>query len=274
MRKGFTLVELSLSIVFIAVLSIIIMLLINNAIVSYRRGLILNQLNTVGMDLVDDVRSVVQASPSGTVVGLCNGLEEGKDDCVVDGGSKFVSVTVKGKVGEMENVPLYGAFCTGLYSYVWNSGYFFGEEASNIRVGESSVSAITNGSDSFRLVKVRDKKRAVCRNAVTDKYEIGTFSLQEYDNEGRLVPMEIEEDVLASDNNNNLAIYDFSAPVPATNSDASASFYSVSFILGTIQGGINVVVSGNFCKAPTETNENFNYCAINKFNFAAQAIGS
>ena len=127
-RSGFTLVELSLSIVFISILSVAVALIISNAISAYHRGVIMNQVNTTGMDLVDDVRSVVQASPSGMVAGLCNGLEEGKDDCVADGGSKFVSVTVKGKVGEMENVPLYGAFCTGLYSYVWNSGYFFNEE--------------------------------------------------------------------------------------------------------------------------------------------------
>ena len=33
--------------------------------------------------------------------------------------------------------------------------------------------------------------------------------------------------------------------------------------------------SGNFCKTPEsfESDENFDYCAINKFNFAAQAIG-
>ena len=60
---------------------------------------------------------------------------------------------------------------------------------------------------------------------------------------------------------------------PATNDLGKASFYSVSFILGTVQGGINVMSSGNFCKAPEEDDSNFDYCAINKFNFAAQATG-
>ena len=54
-KKGFTLVELSLSIAFIAILSITVALIINDAISTYRRGLTLNQINTVGMDLVDDM---------------------------------------------------------------------------------------------------------------------------------------------------------------------------------------------------------------------------
>lgn len=54
-KAGFTLVELSLSIAFIAVLSITIVLIINDAISTYRRGLTLNQINTTGMDLVDEI---------------------------------------------------------------------------------------------------------------------------------------------------------------------------------------------------------------------------
>lgn len=56
MKAGFTLVELSLSIVLIAVLSIIVISMINNAVSAYHRGLVLNQVNTVGMGLVDDMR--------------------------------------------------------------------------------------------------------------------------------------------------------------------------------------------------------------------------
>ena len=61
-RRGFTLVELSLSLVFISILSLTIVLMINNAVESYQRGVTLNQINTVGMDLVDDIRTAVQNS--------------------------------------------------------------------------------------------------------------------------------------------------------------------------------------------------------------------
>ena len=42
-----------------------------------------------------------------------------------------------------------------------------------------------------------------------------------------------------------------------------------------MQGGINVTAAGNFCAAPNDygNDQNFDYCSINKFNFAARATG-
>ena len=49
----------------------------------------------------------------------------------------------------------------------------------------------------------------------------------------------------------------------------------MSFILGTLRGGANVNVSGEFCATPGSNSsvEDFDYCAINKFNFAARTLG-
>ena len=81
-------------------------------------------------------------------------------------------------------------------------------------------------------------------------------------------------ELLSADGNNNMVLYDLSAAAPAYNGLNNALFYSMSFVLGTVQGGINVKASGNFCATPDEyTIENFDYCAINKFNVAVQAIG-
>ncbi len=79
-KKGFTLVELSLSIAFIAILSITIALIINDAISTYRRGLTLNQINTTGMDLVDDIRTAVQNSPATPPIDTCGNYESGEDN--------------------------------------------------------------------------------------------------------------------------------------------------------------------------------------------------
>ena len=129
-KKGFTLVELSLSIAFIAILSITIALIINDAISTYRRGLTLNQINTTGMDLVDDIRTAVQNSPATPPIDKCGNYESGEDNfqknCEKDSGAKLMNVTKTGEVeGVGEDAPLYGAFCTGAYSYIWNSGYLF-----------------------------------------------------------------------------------------------------------------------------------------------------
>ncbi len=286
MKSGFTLIELSLSIVFISILSIIIVLLINNSITSYRRGMTLNNINTVGMDLVDEMRMVVQSSPSGAVIRLCDDFEneETQNNCRNDNGRKFVSAVLSGDIeldGEGAHVPLLGAFCTGSYSYIWNSGYFFNIKVEGVtafsavayKLGDSETSKPLESGDKFKLVKVKDKNRNACRNLVNDKYEVeltgdsGQISIGEVNGAPEL------EELLAS-GSGSLAIYDFSAMAPAMNESGEASFYSMSFILGTVQGGINVVASGNFCKTrPADEGENFDYCAINKFNFAAQAIG-
>ena len=63
MKRGFTMVELSLAIALIGVLSIIVLLMIRNAVSAYHKGMVLNQINTVGMGVVDDMRSALQSSP-------------------------------------------------------------------------------------------------------------------------------------------------------------------------------------------------------------------
>ena len=295
-KKGFTLVELSLSIAFIAILSITIALIINDAISTYRRGLTLNQINTVGMDLVDDMRAAIQNSPAKVITEICDDVFKGngsreteqRDNCKKDGGRKFVSVMklsensdgVKIKGEEEEGVPLYGAFCTGAYSYVWNSGYLFTEENSDLEGVKASLSyeyddVEYDDRDDFRLIKVRDENRGVCRSAL-DLDNENNKNYSEKDTNQFVAGKITEEPVVllsgSGDTANALALYDLSVPAPAANG-VNATFYAVSFILGTVQGGINVMSNGNFCATPDKYDSNFDYCAINKFNFAAQANG-
>ena len=71
-----------------------------------------------------------------------------------------------------------------------------------------------------------------------------------------------------------MAIYDISSTAPAASPDKANMFYSVSFILGTTRGGANIKANGKSCAAPQDSAlADFDYCAINKFNFAVQANG-
>ena len=300
-REGFTLIELSLSIVFVSILSLTIVLIITNTVKAYQRGLILNQVNTVGMDIVDDMRLAIQNASTRSSEDYCLSVYANSSDpinlCKNDGAYNFVSVTRSGtvtmsgkKIGD--NIPLFGAFCTGTYSYLWNSGYFNAEGAKVEGTGRatftyknSSGSTVTNST--FRLLKVRDDSRAVCTSAVFSNgtnYKISglaggvisnKFNITKFAN----VP-EDPVDLLILDgsgsdrSNNDLALYDLEVPRPAEDKADSNVFYSVSFILGTLRGGINIRANGKNCATPSDlVNENFNYCAINKFNFAAQASG-
>lgn len=271
-KKGFTLVELSLSIAFIAILSITIALIINDAISTYRRGLTLNQINTTGMDLVDDIRTAVQNSPASSPRNSCkNYKDDFQKNCEENNGMRLMNVAKTGKVNNIEDTPLYGAFCTGAYSYIWNSGYLFLENG-----GNKATYAVYEGDkkteewNDFRLLKVEDRQRAVCGSVLPDKYNNSEDIESEFKgkDKGPVV-------LLANDGANPLALYSFTSALPAVDGLNSAAFYSMSFILGTVQGGINVMSMGNFCAAPEsfDSAENFDYCAINKFNFAAQANG-
>ncbi len=305
-KIGFTLVELSLSIAFISILSIIIVVIINNTLSSYRRGLTLNKINSTGMDLVDDIRSAIQNSSNKSLTELCERRYKQEtnnttnyNNCINDGARNFVVVTRSATVntgrGTIYNVPVYGAFCTGTYSYIWNSGYFSKENGYTISGGVSSPAELKymdiNGDvktkSGFKLLKLEDDDRAVCTSAVfgtdpqstTHYYKINSqspinkssvFDITKYQ-----VIQDEPIDILASDSENNLAIYDFWSAKPAESKSKYGLFYVASFVLGTLQGGINVKAAGDFCATPANLSlENMDYCAINKFNIASQAMGA
>lgn len=310
-KNGFTLVELSLSIAFIAVLSIIIVVIINNTISSYRRGLTLNKINSVGMDLADDIRAAIQNSSSRAVTSLCSihypeSSVVGSDymNCVENGARNFVSVarlaTVRRKVDNVvigDDIPVYGAFCTGYYSYIWNSGYFSddyivdGTESASLRY-RGADNAVKTASN-FKLLKLEDDSRSVCVSAVlgsdpnaSTKYytvqthgsasgrKINNDGLSEFNISNYTTTLEEPIDILANDTENDLALYDFWSAAPAESKSQYGLFYVTTFTLGTKSGGINIKANGNFCATPADYQmENLDYCAINKFNIASQAMG-
>ena len=321
MKRGFTLVELSLALALIGVLSIIVVLMISNAVSAYHRGLTLNQINTVGMALVDDMRAAVQASPGRfNYESDCKSAYEGTsklNDCIEDKAASFVFIERKAKVRvgstEFSGEPVYGAFCTGKYSYIWNSGYFFNDRndytvQSGVSAATFSYSYIEGGTrrdvatpvTGFKLLKVEDNNRAVCKAAAgvaraTPDYMDGVRAGSELGNNFDITCKDLDEyhvpvgvcdavdkdtidtDILDKNKGyGGMALYDLTAMPPASSPGTNNLFYAVSFILGTVQGGINVNTSGNYCATPEGYNasvENFDYCAINKFNFAAQATG-
>lgn len=295
-KKGFTLIELSLAIAFIGILSLAVALIITNIISAYRRGLTLNQVNTVGAAVVEDLRIAIKESPVRSAVGVCDDFYNGKNDysqtsnCERDEAMNLISVAVKANVQvgvRMINVPIYGAICTGNYSYVWNSGYFFN---SDYKVSDGNIEAAifsyNNGKTNvnisdFKLLKVKDGRRVVCQS-LNSKAHYGLDIVKSGNHPVFSVGYLEEEprDILKNSSfevENNLAVYYLNTAVPVVNEKAHNSLYKVSMILGTVQGGINVASKGNFCTTPedyqNDSVENFDYCSINKFNFAIQANG-
>lgn len=298
-KQGFTMVELSLSIVFIAVLSVTVVILINNAVSSYHKGITFNQLNTAGMAIVEDIRTTIQGSPATEPKSDCTNEYSGDvvNDCEEDEALSFVYMEQKATVtykdgssvindGDSENknsqVPIYGVFCTGAYSYLWNSGYLDNDDY-NVDGNSGGMTLTYNNGpqkSSFRLLKVEDKNRQVCKIAATSGEKEGESSEGYRSRDENTMPNQItitevvnEEPIDLLEGNNNLRVYKLTSSAPAKSSSANSMFYAVSLTLGTLRGGIDAV--GNNCVAPEDNNlpEDFDYCAINNFNFAAMASG-
>ena len=322
-RRGFTLVELALSMAFVGLLSVAVVLIISNTVAAYQRGLTLSQLNTTGMDIVDDMRWAVGNSSSRAVSTDCYRYYKDTsggslDACLKDGAYSFVTIVktapvsiptgTNGALVDIGEVPIYGAFCTGTYSYIWNSGYFemegakIGQVVNNkewarfkYKNGMNNVvligHTIRDSSDSadrpFRLLKVRDDYRSVCVSVANDsgKY-IKASSIKEkiqtaeilhnntFDVTSYRALDEEPVDLVLADTDNSLALFDLYVSRPAESTTQKNMFYAVSFILGTVDGGANIMAKGNACAPPSDYKvEDFDYCAINKFNFAIQANG-
>lgn len=308
-REGFTLIEISLSLVFVTILALAIALIISNTIGAYQRGLILNQVNTVGMSLVDDFRGALQNSSGKTLTSTCVIVYKSPTEraaCEADEAFKFVSVTkytsmsIKKSGSPVVNysqVPIYGAFCTGTFSYIWNTGYFQSSDATftgksngwaKLRYKNASGGVEEIGSTTpFKLLKIRDTTRAVCISAINPNYDSTETESRKYAEpdggiqnvfdiskigDGQL--LEAPEYLISENVEGKLALYELLITRPALSVEDNSLFYAGSFILGTVGGGIDIMATGKTCAAPNDYNvENFDYCAINKFNFAVQASG-
>lgn len=300
MKKGFTLVELSFSIAFLAGISLTLVLTITNLAAVYQRGITLKQVNTVGTEVINELRTSISNSSNDNIVDLCIQNYEGdanqtrtRQNCQKDDAYNFVNVARHSNVNiinhtSMEDLAVYGAFCSGIYSYIWNSGYFFNPEEYTVTTTPATLTYYDNDGNkqkkqNFKLLKVIDPSRAVCISAsnAIDKTSYftadqlsqsinGDFAIEK---EYGLVT-EPPVDLLETSANGALALYNLSIYRPVQDSASRNLFYSGSFILATITGGMNIMVNDSNCAPPNEYKaQNFNYCAINKFNFAAKANG-
>ena len=343
-KSGFTLVELSFSVVFISILALMVVFVSMNMTNIFQRGMTVKEINTVGSSIIDEFRSAISNSSAKNLKDICSinyqygdTFEDGvsmisktktQQACEADETYSFIYNVRMGEVKidkskeETIEVPLSGAFCTGVYSYVWNSGYFFNDkyEVMNhaepaklkYKLGGGTVEPIEKTdqyalqisvtprenlsvsdilAENFKLIRITDPSRQVCFskiNEVAGDKEIKYIETKEpkfgehmkntpnYDISGDEYSNIYGEavDLLSTNIYSNLALYDVNVFRPAQSEKDRNIFFSGSFILASINGGPNIVANRNYCAPPDDfDNEDFNYCSINKFNFAIQANG-
>ena len=294
-KKGFTLIEITIAIAFISILLLTITLVVNDIIKSYRKGAAMKSVNSTGLDLIDEFTSTISEAPSVTFSNFCEYYSDSaeKDRCNNDRANLFTfqrwkaSVRIKDLVAD---VPVYGAFCTGKYSYLWNTGYALNSNDYQLSTNpDTPIPKATltyhyqndiKTAQNFRLLKIADSSRMVCMANLVDldnsdrTYSINnstSFDISETIFGSDYILAEEPAELISSDGR--LALYDLTVFPPAQDTTSKRLFYSASMILATISGGVNITAPSDYCSPATNNFLEFDNCAINKFNFAMRATG-
>lgn len=283
-KKGFTIIELLLSMTFLATMLIAIATLTMRILDIYRKGLSLRAINSIGREIISDLTRTIGGSP---IVENINPVTTGEDidweSINLAYRSYFYESFRPVNSDSTEEVQAGGIFCTGAYTYIWNTAPAILEYREStvdlnntnyytIQVNKSETD--TGAPKFYKFARVPDTKRSGC--TTEEGAEPSHHLVYTGINESDVVELIGDDEV-------DLAMYDFLV-LPATqNNKTGQIFYSGAFILATTRGGINVLANGDYCTGKDTSNlldedvENtrydMEYCAVNKFNFAMRATG-
>ena len=141
--KGFTLVELSFSMLFISLLMISITMTIMQIINTYNRGLLMKEVNQVGRTVTDQMqRTIASSSPSSTV--------------------NIVKFTNPSNSTEITG----GRFCLGNYSYIYN----FAKTLKETSI--TTQNKIGNSGPKVGFIRVPDEGGNYCKPASNGTYNV------------------------------------------------------------------------------------------------------
>lgn len=263
-KKGFTLIELSLSIAFISILLIGIASIVIHMTSIYQKGLTLRAINEVGQQIMEDMTRAVNGASY--IVDVSKADEDGNgyiDDRESKEAVKTYFFEAVKNDATHKDVQRYGALCISNYTYVWNTPEVLNENRDGVWI---------NGQR-YRLARFPDPSHAQC-NAEIEGTIAAAGGADKVDIE---ITTTTEPVDLIAENEVDLAIYSFKV-VPATQSVRTRqAFISASFILATLRGGVNIMANGDFCQGSGTAeydDYDFDYCAVNKFNFSMRTGGN
>ena len=238
--EGFTIIELMIAMAFIATLLLAIVATIMQIGTVYNKGVAMKSVNQAGRAVVADIKRTIGESPLLVIPEVTDTIHYGRTD-------PFLFQNERGGIIAVGGDPYGGRLCTGIYSYIWNSGKHVDDPANEY---DGSYS-----TKQLRLVRVRDNGGQYC----TDTTKPVQFS----DADGNQIAFELLSE-------NNLAIEDFTIDLVTRDMSSGAALYNISIAIGSAdQDEIDTV--DNTCRPPDATGSYQNYCAVNQFIFTARA---
>lgn len=304
-KQGFTIIELMLAMTFVATLLISIAVVTINIVSIYQRGLAIKAVNNVGRSLIEELTTSINSAPAVDTTSLCNHLassgigytgSESVKECTDNHAYRYVY----NDRADSENHQYSGVFCTGNYSYLWNTEYGInGLPGAATKTNTRALSLLYRYEDkdgtyknktinpgNARLIRIEDRTYRVCSAflEVQDKAGPGgstanwevDITKEAKGGADNIISMPTEGYLSAFDLD--LFLYEFTIQPISQDAVTLRTYMTGNFILATERGGIDITASGDYCQN-SETSQldnlgaEFNYCAINKFNFAARTAG-
>lgn len=241
-KRGFTLIELMLSMTFVSVLLMGIAMTVIQMATIYNRGMTVKEVNQSARDISDDMRRGVAASE----VFIVN----------ADGSDSADSLIVRSGATEIG-----GRLCTGTFSYLWNYSRPIegGTDTNLTRV----LNAAGVPGEAIRFVKVPDTGKKYClragatlvnRNIIDADVQVMTNLLDEGDHKLGVLKVEI------------------STTDSAYDVGTGQRIYSMNYILGT--GDTSAMDLNTYsCLPPDTAGANLTYCNVQSFNIVLR-VGS
>lgn len=294
-KAGFTIVEVTLAMAFIGALLLAIAMILTNILSLYQKGLVVKSVNSVGHGLVSELTTGINAAPSIDSTSLCNTLASDPKECLKNGAFEYIFQSYSNVAEHSassdqyqhndQNVQYYGALCTGNYTYMWNTWRAFdtGHKLKLTYLDAANHGARTELAD-FKMIRFEDRNYRVCSSIVANKSQFnnaGEVDITTLPNGASYYVSKPEEGFLDS-TDVDLYLYELTIFPVSQDVVTLRAFFSGTFILATNRGDVNILRSGEYCNTnnPLGTStvldlgSEFNYCAINKFNFAARTAGS
>ncbi len=235
-RRGFTLIELVLSMGFVSILMIAIAMTVIQISNIYNKGITLKEVNQTGRVIANELQSTIASSTPFSV-------DPGVGDKYLNDKLGVVSRLIKQDWG--------GRLCLGRYSFVWNYGKaIYGGD-------KTKMNTYSDSSDQINLVKIYDPSNIYC--VETSKKVIKNDAIE-----------------LLSSSQHSIAMHDIKITtddVTAIDKKTGQQLYSIELTLGT--NDQNALMqneeSETVCKPPSEPGSDPSYCSVVKFNIAARA---
>lgn len=143
--------------------------------------------------------------------------------------------------------PYGGRLCLGQYSYVWNYGKTLTES-------DTTNTIMFDDGTQVRMARVLDTGGLICVNA---------------DKKLPIVRADASE-LLVSSDKLDMALHTFTIAASASDPSTHQGLYSVAFALGT-NNQESLMTGDASCKAPNDNDSDWEFCAINVFDFTTRA---